>query len=104
MPDISHTVEELIESTGAPPREFWEDDLEMGIEHVIGWMNQDGYLEDWIGRRTGRQVSLLHAALDLGGDGSTRRKKETLRSCDEKQLLPYVLVERFAQYKSKVAV
>jgi len=70
------TVEELITSAGAPPRGFWEDDLEMGLEHIVNGVNRDGYLDDWIRRRTGRQVDMLHAALDLDGDGSTRRKKK----------------------------
>jgi hypothetical protein len=90
--------------TGAPPREFWEDDLETGVDHIHGLMSRNGHVDDWIRRRTGRQIDMLHRALGLDGNGSTQRKKETLRSCGEEQLFEYLLVERFAQYKSKVAV
>jgi hypothetical protein len=46
------TVEEFVDSTGAPPREFWENDLEMGLEHIVNGASRDGYLDDWVRRRS----------------------------------------------------
>jgi len=85
-----------------PPEEFWENDLEMATERLRGKAAEDGFLDEWVGARTGRQAGVLCRNLGLGGTGSTRTQKELLRSCNG-DLLPYVLVEHFAKYKSKVA-
>jgi len=85
-----------------PPPGFWEDDLEMATERLQAEAADDGFIEAWIGKRTGRQASVLCRNLGLGGADSTRQQKELLRSCNG-DLLPYVLVDQFAKYKSKVA-
>lgn len=86
----------------APPREFWESDLEMALDLVLARTEQDGFRDEWVSRRTGRQADVLCLNLGLDGTGSARRKKELLRSCGD-ELLPYILVDQFGKYKSKVA-
>ena len=43
-----------LEGSGAPAREFWESDLEMALDHILEQSGQDGFIDEWIGRRTGR--------------------------------------------------
>lgn len=42
-----------LEGSGAPAREFWESDLEMALDHILEQSGQDGFIDEWIGRRTG---------------------------------------------------
>ena len=100
---------EMTESPGepvghpeAPPPAFWENELEMATERLRVRAEEDGFIDDWIGRRTGRQVRVLCRNLGLDGATSVKKQKEALRSC-ESELLPYVLVGEFAKYKSRVA-
>jgi len=87
----------------AIPSTFWNDDLEMHLDHVMQKVNEDGFLDDWIAKRTGRQLTMLCDALGLDGDGSTRKKRAEIENANG-QIEPFVLVERFSQFKSKVAV
>jgi len=87
-----------------PDKTFWEDDLEMGFDHILTAARQEGYVDGWIDKRNGREVGIILTALGIDDAGSTRRKKEVLRSCTEQELLPFILVTHFAMYKSKVAV
>lgn len=75
----------------------------MPTEHILRATRQEGFLEEWIDRRTGRQAAILCSALRLNGSGSTGEKKEALREAGT-TLHPYFLVDHFSQYKSKVAV
>lgn len=92
-----------LERSGIPKRGFWENDLEMALEPVIQSATEDGFLLDWLGKRPGHQISMLCRALDIDEDGSVRKKKSALMELGEKSL-PYLLVEQFAKYKSKVAI
>jgi hypothetical protein len=92
----------VFEDSG-PSKEFWEDDLEFGLEPILAAVQQNGHVQEWIDRRTGRQLGILCTALGVPGDGSTRKKRAAVQGQDE-GLTPYLLVERFTQYKSKVAV
>jgi len=100
---MAEDIMKSLEESGAPAREFWENDLEMALEHVLVRSSQDGFIDEWIGRRTGRQISVLCENISIDGTGSVRRKKDTLRSSGNSDLLPYLLVDQFAKYKSKVA-
>ena len=100
---MAQDIMKSLEESGAPAREFWEDDLEMALEHVLVRSGQDGFMDEWIGRRTGRQISVLCANLGVDGTGSVRQRKNALRSSGNDDLLPYLLVDQFAKYKSKVA-
>jgi hypothetical protein len=50
-------------SNDSPPREFWEDDLEMPIEHVLAELESDDFMQEWLDRRTGPQVRMLRYLL-----------------------------------------
>jgi len=101
--EMTRDIMKTLEESGAPAREFWENDLEMALEHVLVRSSQDGFIDEWIGRRTGRQISVLCANLGVDGTGSVRQRKNALRSSGNDDLLPYLLVDQFAKYKSKVA-
>jgi len=100
---MTQDIKRALEESGAPAREFWENDLEMALEHVLVRSSQDGFIDEWIGRRTGRQISVLCENIGVDGTGSVRRKKDALRSFGNSALIPYLLVDQFAKYKSKVA-
>lgn len=88
---------------GTPSPKFWEDDLELPREHLLRQMDGDGYVDAWINKRTGRQLGVLRSALGLDGDASTRKLKAQVRESNG-DLRDFVLVERFSQFKSKVAI
>jgi hypothetical protein len=100
---MSHAVVEKKQELAGPPRAFWEDDLELGMENALALAQAPGFMEDWIGHRTGRQLNVLFGCLGLETNQSARRKKQVLRP-DNPGLQPFVLVEQFAKFKSKVAV
>lgn len=85
-----------------PPASFWKDDLELHVDHVLGRVHADGGLEAWVDKRTGRQLAVMCGAFGFEGI-STQKKKDAIRALDG-ELDPYVLVEQFSQFKSKVAV
>lgn len=84
-----------------PPERFWTHDLELHVEHVRRHMDSDG-LDDWVSKRTGRQLAILCDAFRLDGT-STQKKRDAVRALDG-GLEPYVLVDQFSHFKSKVAV
>lgn len=93
-----------LERSGVPVRTFWEDGLEMALDPVLQPVVEgNGFLDEWLRRRTGRQVSMLGRILGTNGDGSVQRRKAVLGGQGE-ATLPYVLVEHFGRYKSRVAV
>ena len=99
---MTHTVDLAVECSDDPPPAFWENDLEMGLEDFFVRSRRDGFIDDWVNRCTGRQVNVLCINLDLDGTGSVQCKKDRLRSNNDK-LQPYLLVDQFAKYKSKIA-
>ena len=99
---IRFTMESL-EEEGSAAREFWEDDLEMSFERVLLDVRRNGSVDEWIGRRTGRQINILCANLGIDGSGSVRQKKTLLRTTDHTDFLPYLLVDEFSKFKSNIA-
>lgn len=99
MVDIAATLARV----GAPPPEFWENDLEMGLGHLLPELERDETRKEWIGRLSGRQMEMICAGLDLPVEERVRDRRETLRGLDG-QLLPFLLVDRFSHMKSRVAV
>jgi len=93
---------EALERLGAPSRNFWENDLEMGLDDHLFFWRRESFPEEWVGQLKGRQVKVLCMNLELDGEGSVQHNKDTLRRREE-ELLPYFLVDRFSKYKSKVA-
>lgn len=98
---MTQDIIKALEEAGAPAREFWENDLEMALENTFIRSCQDGFMNEWIGRRTGRQINVLCANLGIDGTDSVRQKKNALHSPGNGQLLPYLLVDQFAKYKPK---
>lgn len=87
---------------GAPTQSFWESDLEIGCESVLVQVNQKKFMEQGVGHRTGRQIEIIRQNLAMNGEGSTRKKRSQLQP-DDPRLLPYLLVQEFAKFKSKGA-
>ena len=56
---MSHGFAEKLESIGAPLPEFWENDLEVGVEHALIRTEQNGFVDGWIDQLTGRQIDIL---------------------------------------------
>ena len=100
---MPESLEENLVRLSAPPPEFWEDDLELGLDYVLADVKRDGFTEQWVNKCTGRQINMICTCLDTGSTGSVVRKKEHLCTCEDR-LLPFVLVDQYAKYKSKVAV
>jgi hypothetical protein len=99
-------AKQLVESAvaaGAPPQQFWENDLEIGCESVLVQTNKKGFMENWIGHRNGRQIEIIGERLGLNNQISTRKKKSVLQA-DDPRLLPYLLVQEFAKFKASGAV
>lgn len=86
-----------------PPRVFWENDLEMGVDYLLAPTRKDGHWSGWLAARTGRQLDILCKALGVDSTGSIQEKRETLLTLSD-ELDRYYLAERFSQYKSKVAI
>jgi len=100
---MSQAVVEEKQALAGPERTFWEDDLELGMENILTLAQAPGFMKDWITRRSGRQLSVMFDCLGMETNQSARRKKRDLRP-DNPDLQPFVLVEQFAKFKSKVAV
>ena len=75
----------------------------MALEPILRTVRENGALDEWVGKRTGRQASVLCASLGVDGNGSVRAMKDVLRSARDDDLMPYLLVEQFSKYKSKIA-
>lgn len=84
-----------------PPQSFWKDDLEVHVEHVLA-QTGNGSLGAWVSRRTGRQLSIMCEGLGLE-TASTQKMRDAIHELNG-ELTPYLLVEQFSQFKSKVAV
>lgn len=97
------TLIEQMQAAGVPGRKFWEDDLEMAMAPVLQPALANGHVSEWIGKRPGRQVSVLCRLLGVDEGGSVQERKSALKNLHD-DALPYVLVDRFAKYKSSVAV
>ena len=99
---MQFTVDSLAEA-GSAAREFWEDDLEMALEPILTSVRENGAMDEWVDKRTGRQVDVLCANLGLGVNSSVREKKSELRGAGDDDLVAYVLVDQFSKFKSKIA-
>jgi hypothetical protein len=88
-------------ATELPPS-FWENDLEMGLTHILKKHGREGFKEDWIAKRDNRQLGMLCSCLGLEPDESVKQRRAFLQGCNC-SLSPYLLVEEFRRNKSKVA-
>lgn len=96
-------IAETLARVNAPPPEFWENDLEMGLGLLLPEIERDDARNDWIAHLNGRQMEMVCAALQLPVEERVRERRETLRGVNG-QLVPFWLVDRFAYMKSRVAV
>lgn len=86
-------------------REFWTSELEVRYDQLLEQAIQPGFIETWLDKKNNRQVEVLRTAFGRDAIGGTRlrQRKQELRT-DNDELLPYVLVQEFARFKSKLAV
>ncbi len=88
---------------GTPDMAFWENELEMPVLHWLERSEENPFMERWVSKLTGPQVSVLHSLLGLSPRESTRHKKDDLRNAMP-SLRRFVPAGRFARSKSRVAV
>jgi len=100
---MKRALSEALVAAGAPPSEFWENELEMGLEHVCAMLQEEDRMTAWVDKRKGNQAKVLLKSLGIPPGASTRKNKEALHSCDG-QLLQYALVDYFGKRKSRQAV
>lgn len=84
-------------------REFWENELEVAYDQVVEQIGQPDFVQAWLDKKNGRQIDIL--LMNMGREsrpGRVKGKKDELRP-DADELLPYVLVQEFAKFKSKLA-
>lgn len=86
-----------------PPKEFWDTELEMQYDHLMGEIQCNGFVDKWIEGRTGRQLKILCQACGITANGSTQHNRELFRN-QANGVEPYILAERFSFSKSQVAV
>lgn len=92
----------VLSDVGAPARDFWENELEIGVDAIARSASDEEFMAEWIGRRGGRQVEILRRNLGMNGDGSIRSRKKDLQAGNG-DLAPYLLVQEFAIRKSRLA-
>jgi hypothetical protein len=88
-----------------PPREFWESELEVAHDHVIRESRRDGFWDEWLAGRSLRQAELIAGGLGLAApDPGRRRRRKPDLARHVGRLVPYLLVQEFAKFKSQPAV
>ena len=95
--------EEELSGGDTPGVAFWENELEMPVLFWLDRAEENPFMERWVSKLTGPQVSVLHSLLGLQPRESTRHKKDDLRNALP-SLRRFVPVGRFARSKSRVAV
>ncbi|HUT56506.1 MAG TPA: hypothetical protein VNA25_01375 [Phycisphaerae bacterium] len=83
-------------------REFWENDLELGLEPWLGLASDRNYMRGWAEDLTKRQLQVLCGSLGLDRSGRLKDQREAVLGCDGR-LTPYFLVDRFNYRRSKFA-
>ncbi|HOO93900.1 MAG TPA: hypothetical protein PKX94_10535, partial [Opitutales bacterium] len=86
------------------PREFWENELEVDTKRGLEELETPKKKREWVNRLTGREIEVLRIALAHEDRGSVRKNKDLIALTPDEELLPYVMVKLFANYKSKIAV
>ena len=100
---MRNAFNESMREVGAPLADFWENDLELGLEDILRRLNTNGHLAEWAGGLNGRQATILCHSLGLDTEDSIHAKREALCACNG-TLTPYHLVECFGRNKSHVAI
>ena len=86
----------LLEHVGAPPREFWENELEIPIDPTLAKAAEAGAIEYWLASRHGPERLILHRLINA----VPVQVRAELRKM---AMLPYMLVHEFTKGKSKAA-
>ncbi len=92
----------MMESIGAPGRDFWEHELEIPAAQIAVEAARPGYLDHWVAARSNRQTKLLRRLLAFGGIKPSHDRSSPVHGYVA--VLPYLLVHAFAKYKSPAAV
>jgi len=95
--------DEKMGAVGAPLAEFWEDDLELGLEVVLRRLESREHLAEWADALNGRRAAVLCRNLGLETRDSVHARREALSACNG-TLTPYHLVSCFARHQSHAAV
>ena len=84
-------------------REFWTNELEVAYDQIKEQAGQPGFMQNWISKRSGRQLDVLRN--NMSRDANSKRGERNKEGLQSKvhELLPYVLVQEFAKFKSKLA-
>jgi hypothetical protein len=93
----------LMEEIDAPPPNFWENELELGLDYILFRARHNNFIEDWIRKLNGRQLKILCNHWGIDGNESLNDRKNDLTSRKE-ELYPYYLVNQFSKSKSKVTI
>lgn len=94
---------DALEKSGAPPLEFWDNELEMGIQHIIPDLTAEKSSQEWIEKLNGRQLVTICDCLGVAAGEKLKDQRDALQSLNG-QLLPYRLVDHFSTRKSKAAI
>jgi hypothetical protein len=98
-----NTFMDALQEADAPPPEFWDNELEMGLQHILPGLTAEGANEELIGKLNGRQLGMLCDCTGISSGHRPRERRDALQSLNG-QLLPYHLVDHFSMRKSKVAI
>ena len=75
---MRNAFNESMREVGAPLAEFWENDLELGLEDILRRLNNNGHLAEWAGDLNGRRASILCRNLGLGTEDTIHARREAL--------------------------
>jgi hypothetical protein len=100
---MRNAFNESMREVGAPLAEFWENDLELGLEDILRRLNNNGHLAEWAGGLNRRRASILCRSLGLDAEDTIHAKREALCDCNG-TLTPYHLVSCFARHQSHAAI
>jgi len=99
---VEDQFDAILSAVDAPARDYWENELEVGVDPIARSASDEEFLDNWIGKRGGRQIEILCRNLGMNGEGSVGPRKKELQA-EKAKLPPYVLVQEFSNRKSKLA-
>lgn len=100
---MRNAFNESMRKVGAPLAEFWENDLELGLEDILRRLSNDGHLSEWAGSLNGRCAAILCRNLGFAAEDTIHTRRAAIQACNG-TLTPYHLVACFANRQSSIAV
>ena len=100
---MKNAFDESMRKVGAPLAEFWENDLELGLDDILHDLNTHGRLAEWAGNMNGRWAKIICQNLGLDTEDSLLVRRQALCKCNG-ILTPYHLVSCFGRGKSHAAI